>query len=181
MLINGLGMSTDLVKVDCIVIPGARVDEKGVPGLSLQARLDRAVELYRQGWAPNLVCTGGRGESGWVEAEVAREVLLRAGVPESAIAIEGLSHTTWENFYFAEEEMKVKGWDTCLVVSDPFHMQRCLWIAQIMGLEAHAAPTFSGPGWNSWSGFTYYTTREMAAWVKHLGLWLGQPQRESRR
>ena len=167
------GLRSDLVESDCIVIPGARVDDNGLPGPSLQGRLDRALELYEQGWSKNFVCTGGRGESGFVEAEISRQVLIDAGVPESAIALEGMSHTTWENFTFARDEMRRKDWKSCLVVTDPFHIQRCLWLAQMMELEAHPAPTFLGPGWSTWSGFTYYTTREMAAWVKHLGLWLG--------
>ena len=50
------GLRSDLVESDCIVIPGARVDDNGLPGPSLQGRLDRALELYEQGWSKNFVC-----------------------------------------------------------------------------------------------------------------------------
>lgn len=164
--INILGSQQSLQNTDFIVVPGARVDSDGRPGLSLQSRLDRAAELYRQGWAKMIFCTGGRGDSGAVEAEAARDYLMLQGVPAEAFRLEAMSHTTWENFYFASQELQGDSARSCLVVTDPFHMQRCLWIASEVGLKPYPAPSFEGPGWKP-RGMLFYTSREMAAWVKY--------------
>ena len=155
-------------------MPGARVDAQRKPGPSLQARLDRAGQLYHQGRAKFVICTGGRGESGPIEAEAAQEYLLRLGVPKQAIRLEGMSHTTWENFVFAGQEMQRDGLRSCLVVTDPFHMQRCLWMAKEVGLEPLPAPSFGGPAWR-FRGLLFYTTREMAAWLKYGAERAGRP------
>lgn len=99
---------------------------------------------------------------------MAREFLAANGVPQHSIVTENMSHTTWENFVFAAQEMRRRGWRSCLVVTDPFHMQRCLTMARELGLEAYPAPSFDGPGWRL-GGMLYYTNREMAAWVKYAG------------
>src|SRR3712207_1629475 len=54
-----------------IVILGAHVNERGVPGPSLHSRTLRAVQLYRQGLAPKIICTGGLGTHPPVEAKAA--------------------------------------------------------------------------------------------------------------
>lgn len=166
IVINLSGVSEHRAPVDCLLVPGARVESTGHPGPSLQARLDRAVELYLDGRAQGVVCTGGRGESGPVESQAARDYLVSRGVPEEAIVLEEMSHTTWENFVFAKLEMDRKGWKSCLVVTDPFHMRRCRWMAQEIGLQAYAAPTFKGPAWRP-RGLVYYSTREGGAWLKY--------------
>lgn len=147
-------------------MPGARVEADGTPGPSLRGRLEEALRLYRQGQARVVVCTGGKGESGPIESEVARDYLVQRGVPREAIVLERMSHTTWENFAFARPEMEQKGLHSCLVVTDPFHIQRCLWLASDAGLEAYPSPSFNGPAWRP-RGMLYYTTREMLAWVKY--------------
>lgn len=148
-------------------MPGARVEASGQPGPSLKARLDEALRLYQEGRAKTIVCTGGRGESGPIESEAARDYLVARGVPLPAIVLERMSHTTWENFTFAQQEMQLRGLRTCLVVTDPFHMQRCLWMATEAGLEGYPAPSFNGPAWRRPTSMVYYTTREMLAWVKY--------------
>ena len=162
------GCRTELHKVDCIVVLGARSLADGQPGPSLKARCLRGIELWRQGWAPYLVFTGGRGSTGTVEGEVGKAFAMHQGVPATAIHYEGQSHTTVENFFYASQLMRQHGWNRCLVVSDPFHMPRSLSMAHQVGLEAYPAPTFEGPGWRRWGTFTLYTVRETGAWLKYL-------------
>ncbi len=165
-VINGAGARSAQGKADCLLVPGAKVEADGRPGPSLRARLDHAARLFHEGRAPRVVCTGGKGESGPIEAEAARDYLIGQGVPPEAFLLEGMSHTTWENFVFASQEMRPQGIRSCLVVTDPFHMQRCLWMARELGLEALPAPSFEGPAWGP-RGMLFYTSREMAAWLKY--------------
>ena len=166
--ITWAGMRTELRRVDCLVVLGARALADGTPGPSLRARLERALELWRAGWAPALVCTGGRGQDGTVEGEVERNWLLGRGVPAAAVLWEDRSHTTRENFVEASRLMRERGWRSCLVVTDPFHEPRAMSMARAAGLDASPAPTFSGPAWQRWGTWSFYTVRESAGWVKYL-------------
>ncbi len=160
------GLETDLRRVDCIVVPGARVLPDRSLGPSVQGRVERAMELYRQGWAPALVFTGGSGESGPVEARCALDYAVQHGIPREDCFLEDRSHNTVENFLYAREVMRAHGWRSCLVTTDPFHTRRAVTIARRFGLQAYPAPSFNGPAWRSPGAFGYYTTREVFSWLK---------------
>ena len=161
------GCATRLRPADCLVVLGARALADGTPGPSLEARCQRGVELWREGWAPALLFTGGRGEAGTVEGEVGASWARVRGVPSEALVVEGQSRTTRENLFFAARLMRERGWSRCLVVTDPFHMPRALALARDAGLEADPAPTFAGPAWRRWGPWAYYTVRETLAWGKY--------------
>lgn len=167
-VLNGLGSRVWRGQAECIVILGSKVEADGTPGTALTGRLELALRLYRAGVATNFATTGGRGASGSIESEAARNWLVARGVPQSNIVEEALSHTTWENLVFIAPEIRSRGWKTCLIVTDPFHMERSLMMAREIGLEVYPAPSFYGPGWRP-AGMIYYSTREMGAWVKYLG------------
>lgn len=161
--ISCAGARTQLVNADAILVPGARVLADGTPGPSFQARLNRAFELYREGWAPWMVFTGGQGASGPIESEVAKNLAIQAGVPADHILTEDVSHDTWENLAEAERQMQAHGLKSCLIVTDPFHSQRCQWIARDVGLEPYPAPAHGGPSTTRPGSWLYYTTRECAS------------------
>ena len=166
--ISCAGARTQLVKADAILVPGARVLADGTPGPSFQSRLDRAFELYREGWAPWMVFTGGKGTSGPIESEVGKNLAIQAGVPADRILTEDVSHDTWENFAAAQRQMEARGLKTCLIVTDPFHSQRCQWIARDVGLEPYPAPAKGGPSSTRAGRWLYYTTRECASTVLYF-------------
>lgn len=73
----------------------SRLDAMVVLGGDTDNRMKRAVEVYRQ-YHPRLVILSGFGE-----IEVAREMLLRAGVKPDQIVIESRSTSTLENARFS--------------------------------------------------------------------------------
>lgn len=166
--IDRAGQQVDLQKVDCILVLGSRAEADGTPGESLRGRMDRAIELYQAGWAQSIFCTGGRGESGTVESEVARDYAVRRGVPVSALVCESQSHNTRENYAFAAPLMQRRGWKRCLVVTDPFHEPRALALAADYGLVAYPAPSFTGPASVRLGSRLFYTIRESFSWLKYL-------------
>ena len=69
---------------------------------------ERAAQLYLDGWAPLLVCSGHLGnftKEMWAksEAELFAEVAVNMGVPENAILIENKSTNTGENILFTQQ------------------------------------------------------------------------------
>ncbi len=73
---------------DAAVAFGARVYASGVPSPLLGARIDTAVDVYREGLVPTLVMSGGDGADGFNEARVMAQVAEAAGVDPGAIVID---------------------------------------------------------------------------------------------
>src|SRR4051794_14277933 len=68
-------------KADLILVLGA-AEYRGRPSPVLSARLDHALELYRQKMAPRVLTTGGAGgDPVFTEGGVGRSYLIAHGVP----------------------------------------------------------------------------------------------------
>lgn len=128
-----------------IVVLGA-AQYNGRPSPVLKARLDHALELYREGLAPRLVVTGGIGSGDRVsEATVSRNYLRTLGVPDSALVVRPDGRTTEESMRSVGEWMAEHQLDTALLVSDPFHMARLRLEARRARIMAHTSPTRTSP------------------------------------
>jgi len=127
-----------------VVLGAAQYD--GRPSPVLAARLDHAIELYEEGYAPLLVVTGGK-QSGdrLTEAETAREYALARGVPDDAILMEGGGRSTQQSLASVTALLAARGVDDAVFVSDPTHMLRVLRIARDSGLTAWGSPTRTSP------------------------------------
>jgi len=114
-------MNHDLIRSDVILALGShdlRVAE-------------RAAQLYLEGWAPTLVCSGGLGNltSGiWTESEADQfaAIAIKMGVPENAVLVENKSTNTGENILFTEKLLIEKGInpESFIVVQKPYMERR---------------------------------------------------------
>jgi uncharacterized SAM-binding protein YcdF (DUF218 family) len=159
----------DRPRSDAIVVLGAAQYE-GRPSPIYQARLEHALELYRDGVAPLLVFTGGRGVAGerWTEGAAGRRWAEAHGVPSDRILVEESSKTTYQNLDGVADLLRPKGMRDVVLVSDPFHMFRALAQAREVGLEPHPSPTRSSPISASPAKLTMAVLREdiaVGAWI----------------
>src|SRR5881409_1245657 len=70
---------------DAIAVLGA-AQYNGRPSPVFRARLDHAATLYQRGLAPTVLVTGGVGVRDTLnEADVGRDYLVRAGLPDVAV------------------------------------------------------------------------------------------------
>ncbi|MGC8873998.1 MAG: YdcF family protein [Chloroflexia bacterium] len=162
------GRHEEVVRAQAIVVLGA-AQWNGRPSPVLQARLDRGIELYRQGYAPLLIFTGGAMPGdGSTEASVGRDYALKQGVPETAILVEEQSRTTYENLLGARALLFPRGARSVLLVSDPFHMARSRIIARDLGFDPHPAPTHTSPIYREPLKVAGYTAREALALLSYL-------------
>jgi uncharacterized SAM-binding protein YcdF (DUF218 family) len=131
--------------VDAIVVLGA-AQYNGRPSPVLAARLDHAIDLYKQGFAPWFVVTGGKltGDR-YTEAASERAYAIARGVPASAILAETTGGTTLESIKNVRIIFAEHGLRTALFVSDRNHMLRVLRIAADQGIEAWGSPTTTSP------------------------------------
>lgn len=131
--------------VDAIVVMGA-AQYNGTPSPVLRARLDHALDLYRQHMASLVVVTGGKQEGDrFSEAESARNYLVLRGVPPNRILQEDEGRNSLESISAASSMLLNRGYRNVLMVSDPFHMLRVMQIARDYGLEPYSSPTRTSP------------------------------------
>lgn len=110
-----LDVSDPLAKADAIV---AISGDTG-------ARAETAIALWKQGYAPLLIFSGGSSDPQSVaSAELMKRAAVAAGVPANAIAVEGASATTEENAERVAELMKSRGLVSAILVTSPYHQRR---------------------------------------------------------
>jgi vancomycin permeability regulator SanA len=148
---------------DVILVLGSAVWPNEQPSPSLRARTERAIELYQDGFAPYLLLSGGLGRYPPEEAEVMRRLATDTGIPQEALILDKEAHSTWESMEKARQIMEQQGWDTALVVSDPFHLQRALLMARDAGFQAYGCPALDSPTYTIPSRRVFYTSREVLA------------------
>jgi len=128
-----------------IVVLGA-AQYAGKPSPVLRARLDHALELWNRHLAALLILTGGTGSGDTTsEAAVGRTYARRHGVPDSAILVENEGRTTSESMRGVAGMLEVRGLQTALLVSDPFHMLRLRILARRFGFTPYTSPTRTSP------------------------------------
>lgn len=153
---------------DAIVVLGA-AQWDGRPSPVLQARLDHAFDLYAAGLAPKLIVTGGVGVGdNYSEGEVARQYLLRKGIPAAAVLTENRGRSSYESMEGATALMQRNGWHRALLVSDPFHMYRLKQMAGDLGVQAATSPTRTSPIRPGSDEERRYMLREVATLADYL-------------
>ena len=89
------------------------------------ARAESAIALWKQGYAPVLIFSGGSSDPESVaSAELMKRAAVAAGVPANAIIVEGSSATTEENAQRVAELMKTAGLRSAILVTSPYHQRR---------------------------------------------------------
>ena len=156
---------------DVAIVLGAAVERGGRPSPSLRVRTQHAIDLYRSGRVKALFLTGGLGRNAPSEAEAMRRLALAAGVPDSALVLDETATSTQESIAAAAREARARGWETVLVVTEPFHTPRARQMARDAGLDAYASPAPGGSIQRIDRLRRFYTAREAAAlgWYLTLG------------
>jgi len=128
-----------------IVVLGA-AQYAGRPSPVLRARLDHALDLWHRHLASLLILTGGTGSGdNTSEAAVGRNYAKKHGVPDTAILVENEGRTTSESMRAVAGMLEVRGLQTALLVSDPFHMLRLRILARRFGFTPYTSPTRTSP------------------------------------
>jgi uncharacterized SAM-binding protein YcdF (DUF218 family) len=128
-----------------IVVLGA-AQYAGKPSPVLRARLDHALDLWNRHLASILILTGGTGLGDTTsEAAVGRIYARKRGVPDSSILVESEGRTTSESMRAVAGMLEVRGLQSALLVSDPFHMLRLRILARRFGFTPYTSPTQTSP------------------------------------
>jgi uncharacterized SAM-binding protein YcdF (DUF218 family) len=112
-----------LEKAECIIVLGSHDTRVA----------ERAAEVFLEGWAPLLVCSGHLGaltRTTWTrpEAEVFADVAVARGVPRDRILVESRSTNTGENVDFSRQLLAERGLTPreAIAVQKPYMERRTL-------------------------------------------------------
>ncbi len=152
-----LVVEPELRKTDLVVVLGGGAYRDGTLSKDSNERLIHGLLLYRGGYAPRVIFSGGTisnprdklmhsvtgatsGLMDSVEAAIMEKTAKGLGIPEADMAVDAYSTNTYENLVDVKEYMEKNGLKSCLLVTSPAHMLRASLVARKLGLECSPAP-----------------------------------------
>ena len=94
-------------KYDCIIVLGAGVRKDGTPSPMLRDRLDKAVELYKEGNVPKIIMSGDHGQNSYDEVSVMKKYAIEHGIPSEDIFMDHAGFFFFFSIYSARDVFEV--------------------------------------------------------------------------
>jgi uncharacterized SAM-binding protein YcdF (DUF218 family) len=145
-------------------------------GTRMERQLE-AADLYREGWAPLVVLPDKWPDQG-IEAlrtrgitlpsdsEVARDTLIRLGVPETAILIPPVRHdNTAHEAYTLRSLASARRWKRVIVVSSKYHTRRAGMAMRRELDEAGVEVVMRGSRYDAEDPAHWWRTRSGYRWI----------------
>lgn len=142
-------------EADAIIVMGA-AEYRGRPSPVFKARLDHALELWKRKLAPRILTTGGAGgDPDFTEGGVGRSYLIARGVPAEAVIVEPEAESTAQSVIAIREIMIRMSLNSCILVSDGYHVFRAKKMLEHRGLIVYGSPRPGAPSNNLARWWTY--------------------------
>lgn len=128
-----------------LVLGTAPVVRGGRTNLFFRYRMEAAAELFHARKVRHLLLSGDNGHKGYDEPSAMRDALLALGVPDEAMTLDYAGFRTLDSIVRARN---VFGQSQLIIISQAFHNERAIAIAQHYGVDAIAynAPEVGGAG-----------------------------------
>lgn len=106
----------------------------GGSNLFFTTRIEAAKELYERKKISHIIVSGDNSDKSYNEPEYMRNALMKSWVPADAITMDYAGFRTLDSVVRASEVFSLTGGFT--IISQPFHVERALWLAQANGIDA---------------------------------------------
>jgi len=165
--------------VDGVIVLGAGIHSelsiaRGQPTLTEAGdRLTTLVELALKFPHAKVVFSGGSanlvGGTDAREADAAKDLVIRLGLPTDRVIFERDSRNTLENAQFSQKLLSPQAGETWLLVTSAYHMPRAMGIFRKIGwkvtpypVDYSLPPEGSGSPWAVWDGLNavHWASRE---------------------
>lgn len=125
---------------DAIIVFGA-AEYVGRPSPVYKARLDHAYTLFKRELAPVVITTGGAGgDPQFSEGQVGRDYLESRGIPDGNLIAETQGGDTDQSAQRVAVILRANGMQSCILVSDAYHMFRAKQMMEAQGIHAYISP-----------------------------------------
>jgi vancomycin permeability regulator SanA len=158
-----------LRSADYAVVMGA-AQYDGRPSDALEARLVEAKRLYDSGLVKKIV-TVGAGAPGdrYTEARAGRIWLIQNGVSRNNAIEIGKGRDTIQSVKAFTDYFKKNNINNIIIVTDPYHCKRSLFISDDLGINATCSPVKNGP-YSLKNSSLHYLWREGNAYIAYRTL-----------
>jgi len=130
------------------------------------ARVDHAVSLYKDHYAPKILMSGGNDEEDNVnEAETMKKIAVEAGVPEADILMEKKSTSTYENLALSQKILNDAGLHSVIIVTEPYHIARAGLVASKLHYNYSLSPAIDSPCWDQNDFFANWIFLKKEPWA----------------
>ncbi|MCX7996584.1 MAG: YdcF family protein [Patescibacteria group bacterium] len=163
-------------RADVALVLGTGILANGEPNPCLAARVEKGVELFRNGAVQAVILSGGSGEQRNArkrgnsmrqsQADAMREIALAAGMDDRYLFTEPNSTSTYENILFSREGLEYFQASSVIVVTEPYHSPRARMTAERhLEQDVQMAPASESPCWRGGAFGGWYLLREpFALW-----------------
>lgn len=155
--LSALRTEMDKQPADAILVLGASVLPDGQPSGILKDRLDTAISLYNQGFAPKIIMSGDDiSDSAYDEVTNMKRYAVAQGVPSEDIFCDHAGLCTYDSMYRARTVFSA---ERLIVVTQRYHLYRALWDARMMHMSAWGVASDR----HAYAHQLYYDVREIGA------------------
>lgn len=133
--------------------------KSGKLNMYFEYRISATEELYKSGKIKAVVISGDNSRKDYNEPLDMKTDLIKRGIPENSIYLDYAGFRTFDSVYRMKE---IFGQNSFTVISQEFHNQRAVYIANSLGLEAIG---FNAQDVSAYNGFKT-KAREKLARVK---------------
>ena len=131
----------------------------------LESRINQAVYLYKNHYAPKILMSGGVDKGTTVsEAETMKIIAEKDGVPASDILVETKSTSTYQNLAFSQKILNNAGLHSAIIVTDPATNARAGLVASKLHYSYTLSPDIKSPC----SHLSDYVAREPLAIIYYF-------------
>lgn len=149
-------------RADCIVVLGASVYADGSLSPILENRVDAAIELYNQGLASTIIMSGDGREANYDEPSAMKRYAVERGVPAADVCCDPGGYHTYDTMWRVANVYRA---ESCLVVTQEYHLYRAVFDAHGVGLDAVGVVSDEG----TYEDQLWYDMREIAGRVQDCG------------
>lgn len=126
---------TEVPKAEVGLVLGCAKEVNGRPNLYFDRRIAAAAELWHADKVTGFIVSGDHSRQSYNEPHDMRAALVQKGVPRERIVCDYAGLRTLDSVVRAKE---IFGVTDLIVVSQKFHNERALYIAQTTGIKASA-------------------------------------------
>ena len=146
-----------------LLLGAAKITPNGVPNLYFAGRIEAAAKLFHAGKIKHILISGDNSRKDYDEPTDMKNALIERGVPGSAMTLDYAGFRTLDSIVRCKE---IFSCDKITVISQRFHAERALYIADKYGIDAIAFAAADTP-WKwlnerNWKREKYART---AAWL----------------
>lgn len=146
----------ELSNFDYILVLGAGIMDDGSPSPMLQERLDKGIELYKEGISKKILMSGDHMTDEHDEVNAMKDYAANRGVPPEDIYMDHAGISTYDSIYRLKKIFEAQN---VIIVTQKYHLYRSLHIAHMLEIDSYGVDATQ----EIYSGQKYRELRELAA------------------